>query len=207
MKRRKFLTVLGIAGLGPATLAFATDYSTSDPIQKVGPFTGDRLHVFEFFLFSCFFCQQHHDAIASWGMSIPAPVRFEPVPVVADLESFKAARTFYAVKQAAPDRIYAYLLQAFASARNGATDLASAELLRVSGVPQKAFDQAWRSTAVKSALQRAVELTVRYRITATPSLSVGGRHVLHADQVGGDYGTMMRLANGFVSRVLEGGNA
>ncbi len=205
MNRRQFL--IGAALLPMGQGAFAQKSAEDDPIDRVGPYKADAKQVFEFFLFSCFYCQQYHEAIASWGRSIPAPVKFEPVPVVVDYESFKGARVFYTVQRAAPERLNDFVRVAFDSARKGIVDLASPEVLRAAGVSQKAFDQAWVSPAVKASIERAMTLTARYGVAVTPSLGIGGRHVLHADQVGGDYGALMRLASGFVSRILEGGNA
>lgn len=177
------------------------------PLVKVGPYPAERQQVFEFFLFSCFFCQDHHDTIASWGASIPPPVKFESVPVIGDFDSFVAARAFYAVKKVAPEKLGQYMRAALDGARRGISNAAAPEILKIAGVPQKAFDQAWRSPTIKDPLTRAVELTGRYKLAATPSIAIGGRTVLHADLVGGDYGVMIRLASGFVSRVLEGRDA
>jgi len=205
MNRRQFLIAAAALPVGRA--AFAQKSAEDDPIDRVGPFKTDAKQVFEFFLFSCFYCQQRHDAIASWGRSIPAPVKFESVPVVVDYESFKSARVYYSVQRAAPDRLNDFMRVAFESARRGIVDLSSPDVLRAAGVPQKMFDQAWASPAVKASIELAMTLTARYGVVVTPSLGIGGRHVLHADQVGGDYGALMRLASGFVSQILGGGNA
>jgi thiol:disulfide interchange protein DsbA len=207
VNRREFIVALGAGTVCATVPALASNDMPELPLVRVGPFSTERLKVFEFFLFSCYFCQDHHDTIASWGASIPAPVQFEPVPVIVDFESFTAARAFYAVKKAAPERLNQYMRAAFDGARRGVGNPAAQEILRGAGIPQKAFDLAWRSQAIKEPLTRALDLTTRYKVEATPSIAIGGRTVVHADLVGGDYGVMIRLASGFVSRVLEGRNA
>lgn len=207
MNRRDFLLGLGAGAMSAMVPASAANAMPELPLVKVGPYPAERQQVFEFFLFSCFFCQDHHDTIASWGASIPPPVKFESVPVIVDFDSFVAARAFYAVKKVAPEKLGQYMRAALDGARRGIANAAAPEILKIAGVPQKAFDQAWRAPTIKEPLTRAVELTGRYKLAATPSIAIGGRTVLHADLVGGDYGVMIRLASGFVSRVLEGRDA
>lgn len=202
MNRRHFLIAAAASAVVP-TAAFSARGDDTNPFGSVGPFKEDAKTVYEFLAFSCTYCQQHHDSFVAWGRSIPKPVVFEPVPVVVDLATFSAARAFYAVRQAAPrllDQYCSLVLNAF---RHGAVDAADQGLLARVGVDRRAFDQAWKSPAVKTAIQDAAALTLKYDISATPTLAIGGTTVLTADMVNGDYGMLTRLASGFVSRMLE----
>ncbi len=200
MNRRDF--VLGLGALAATGSAFANNEGRG-PFDTVGPHKADARTVYEFLSFSCPYCQQYHEAIAAWGRSIPVPVKFEPVPVVVDLETFKAARAFYSVLKAAPSQIDIYTRVALEGYRRGYTDIAAPEILHQGGVNRKAFDQAWKSPMVKTSIETAMALTEKYAIAVTPSIAIGGTTVLHADHVNGDYGMLMKLASGFVSRLLE----
>ncbi len=202
MKRRDFLIACAMTPFMEHALA---ESDGGNPFAKVGPFVGEAKTVFEFFSFSCTYCQQHQAAMSSWGRTVPRPVTFETVPVVVDRDTFNAARAYYAAQKANPGQINAYLQAALYAARSGYADMASAEILQSAGIGQAAFNKAMVHPDVKKAIERAAELTHRYQIVATPSLSIGGRMVIHADHVNGDYGLLMRLVSGFVSRILEAG--
>lgn len=205
MKRRDLLLAGVAAALAPTAWAARPDDTLN--IGAVGPFREDAKRVYEFLSFSCSFCQQYHDTFVGWGRSIPAPVMFEPVPVVivSDVSTLNAARAFYSVLRASPRQIDTYCRVVFDAFQRGAGDASDAGLLANAGVDRRAFESAWRSTAVKESIQRAAALTIKYEIAATPTLAIGGTTVLTADMVNGDYAMLMRLASGFVSRVIERG--
>lgn len=202
MKRRHFL-IAAAAGVIVSPGARAGRAEDANPFGSVGPFKEDARTVYEFLSFSCTYCQQHHDSFVAWGRSIPKPVLFEPVPVIVDLATFSAGRAFYAVRHAAPGQLDQYCSAVLNAFRHGAVDAADQGLLARVGVDRRAFDQAWKSPAVKTAIHNAAALTLKYDISVTPTLAIGGTTVLTADMVNGDYGMLTRLASGFVSRMLE----
>ena len=206
MKRRDFLGMAAYCALIGSAQAVAPVAEPKDPFDKVGPFAGDAKNVFEFFMFTCNFCQQHHAAINSWGRSIPSPVRFDPIPIIVDRQSFDAARAYYAVRYTSPDRVADFLNAALSASAQGQTNMATPALLQSVGVNERKVEQAWGNPNVKAALERAMTITARYNIKATPSLGIGGKYVIHADHTGGDYRLLLQIASGFVSRILEASN-
>ncbi len=202
MNRRIFLLAPLAGVVSPSTFAWEASHGT--PFDRVGPFAQDAKSVYEFFMFSCHYCQQHHESVASWGGTIPKPVVFESVPVVIDFESFNAARSYYAVRRAAPNRLSAYTRAVFDAARRGSVNPASDDVLATAGVGREVFQSAWKHPSVKDSIERAITLAERYKVKVTPTLTIGGTTAMHADHVNGDYGLLMRLASGFVSRLLEG---
>ena len=200
MKRRVFI-LSGLLSMFPLCSARAEEIT--NPFAKVGPFANDAKSVFAFFSFTCSYCQKYQSAVASWGRSIPKRIHFEQVPVVVDRETFNAARAYYAAKKADPSKSDAFLLAALNAAQVGYADMTSKEIVRAAGIDPDAYEKALFHLDVKRAIQRAADMTSRYQIAVTPSLAIGGQMVIHADYVSGDYGMLMRLASGFVSRILE----
>jgi len=208
MNRRVFLQA-GVAALALSAsgMSRAVEGVNPSPYAAVGPFKAERRKVFGFFLFSCPFCQQYQPVINSWGRTIPAPVSFEPVPVVTDQASFRQAHAYYAVKQGMPEKLESFMTACFQTMSHGGAPsfYTEAPFLNTLGIDRKAFAKAWTAPAIRPAIVAAVTLAERYAIMATPSIAIGGAYVLDADRVDGDFALMMRLASGLVSRVLEGG--
>lgn len=204
--RRAFLATAGISLFMPAfQLRANTTEPLPEPFSRIGPIKEDAKTVYEFMLFSCQYCQRYHDAMASWGRTLPHPYQFETSPVVFDQATAGEAFWYYAAKQADPLRAELMLGIALQEVAAGGGVLGNYDLLDKAGIDRAVFKRAAESERVKQSLIAATVRTRRYQITNTPSLGITGRYVVHAEHTSGDYGLLMKMASGLVSRSIEGG--
>ncbi len=176
------------------------------PFTAVGPFKEDELQVYAFFAFSCPFCRQHMANIAAWGATLPKPLRFEAVPICIDETGTQAARAYFAVRRAQPDRlatfeqaVYTQLQDAGAVGGSPSTYLAAA---KDAHIDRTALDRWRRDGIVAREIVQARMRYERYRVEVTPSLAIGGQFVTEAGRTNGDYVMLLQLANGIISQML-----
>jgi thiol:disulfide interchange protein DsbA len=207
MNRRGFITAMGAAFLAPAAFAAGPerDELVGDlPIMRVGPFPEHKKSVFEFFMFPCPFCQQHFVGITGWGRTLPKQIRFETVPVIIDRSTFDSARAYYAAEVALPGAGYKFAVAGLQFASEGRAITYDEEIARLAGVQADAYRKAWFAEETKKRLTAAMIKTVQFKVENTPSLGIAGKYLLHADQFNGDYSLMVKMANGLISRIIEG---
>ncbi|RMD68840.1 MAG: thiol:disulfide interchange protein DsbA/DsbL [Gammaproteobacteria bacterium] len=187
---------------------FFPPWALAVPFTQIPPHPGDEQRVYFFFSFHCPFCRERHALFERWGDSLPEPFAFEAVPVLATRNDIQPARAYYAAAMADPGRLPLFvqlLYEAVIDRGMPPTEDAIFALAREAGLDMEAFDRAWRSHEGMEKLIRARYLLETYPVTSTPALVIGGRYVLSPDHTGGDYGLLFRVANGLVSRMMEGG--
>lgn len=199
--------VLPVRAAGTAAGAAAgADVKPRLPFIPVGPFADDSNTAFAFFLFTCPFCREHMAAIASWGQTLPAPLRFGSSPIPEGQAGLEGARAFYAVRRAAPTKLADYEYAVYAAlhdARENPDDEQTYFKAATGiGIPATTLTKWWRHDEVKRDVVLAKVRLDRYAIDQTPAIAIGGRYVLYADLVNGDYPMMIKLANGIISQML-----
>ena len=95
--------------------------------------------------------------------------------------------------------VYAALHDARAPEEDEKTYLSAA---RAAGIDSATLRPWWVHNDVQRDVFYAKVRYERYAIDRTPSLAVGGRYVLYADLVNGDYAMLINLANGVISQML-----
>lgn len=209
MKRRHFN---GLLLAMPATSVLA---SVSNSGQEVNPYTqinppiqADAHTVRAFFMYSCPYCRMAHNALARWGSSLPAKVEYRETPVVGvGKNSMGGALGFYAMKSIAPQGMPAFhdyvYRQIQDKGRVPSDHMVYAEAAKAAGVSMDLFAKAWRSDAVAALVRGAAELTAKYQIVSTPTVSAGGVLTITPEITGGINDTFFTLANAIVSKTLS----
>ena len=77
------------------------------------------------------------------------------------------------------------------------------EAAKAAGVSMDLFAKAWRSDAVAALVRGAAELTAKYQIVSTPTVSAGGVLTITPEITGGINDTFFTLANAIVSKTLS----
>lgn len=128
---------------------------------------------------------------------------FLPV-AVPDKGNYIAARAFFAVQDADPARLAAFMSAAFSLIhQNGMTMENPETWSKAVAIAQvQGFEDAWHKVTQKR-LEAAFAKLLTYGVDATPSMAIGGRYVITPDDVAGDNGLFMSLANGMVSKVMQ----
>ena len=187
LSRRSLLLAAAAAGICALPVAQAQpapgrDYRVVDPALPTD--SGDRIEVLEFFWYGCVHCFNLEPALAVWSAKLGADVALRRVPAVFNDRWAHDATIFYALEAiGAAERAHRALFEAIHVKRlNTTNERLFTEWLKSQGIDDAAFGEAFRSFGVSSRVLRAVQLTAAYRVEGTPSLAVGGRYAVSADQ-------------------------
>ena len=187
LSRRKLLLAAAASGLGTLPVAHAQpapgrDYRVVDPALPTD--SGDRIEVLEFFWYGCVHCFNLEPALEVWSAKLGADVALRRVPAVFNDRWAHDATIFYALEAiGAAERAHRALFEAIHVKRlNTTNERLFTGWLKSQGIDDAAFGEAFRSFGVSSRVLRAVQLTAAYRVEGTPSLAVGGRYAVSADQ-------------------------
>ncbi len=189
--------VASTVGATAATAAAATpagspwqegvNYTRIVPAQPTAAPAG-QVEVLEFFWYGCPHCYAIEPMVTSWLKSKPSYITFTRVPVVWSDVHRATARLYYALQSMGKiDQLNGEIFKEIhvtgdpliaSDPGNVAADEHVQEVfLRRFGVTDDAFDKAYHSFDVESALQRADELGQRYRIEGVPTFVVNGKYV------------------------------
>ncbi len=198
----KMKQLLILAAFAPMALAFgqgSTSYQSGVHYQVLSPTQPtssgpDQVEVAEFFMYSCPACYNFEPFVEQWLTMKPDYVNFIRIPTVWNPAVRLHAQGFYAAE--ALGRIEEMHTPFFREMHvNGnflQSESAMAAFFEQYDVDDEEFASAFGSFAVHTKLQRADELTRRYRVMSTPSVVVNGKYVTNASMAGG-YAQLMEL--------------
>jgi len=188
-------------GLSPEVVEqFATPYTEVSVREDVNVV---RL----FFLPSCPYCRLAHSTVVRWGETLPKAIRFETTPVVTrDRAAMLSAAAYYAAAAMNPaaagryvDALYAELQDRHAPAGDVATYLSVA---KATGYEPRRFYAAMASDESKKKVRKAGLLASTYKLTSTPSVTMGGRFVVTPESSQGVNSAFYDLLNAVMSKYL-----
>jgi protein dithiol oxidoreductase (disulfide-forming) len=172
-----------------------THYQRLSPTQptSTGP---DQVEVAEFFMYSCVHCYNFEPYVEDWLEAKPAYINFIRVPTVWNPLVRLHAQAFYAAEalNKGEEMHQPFFREIHVNGNYLDNEATIAEFVGEFGVPENEFKAAFDSFAVHAKLQRADELTRRYRVSSTPSVVVNGKYVTNATMAGG-YPALLELIN------------
>ena len=135
-----------------------------------------RVQVTEFFMWGCGPCFAFETELVRWEIAARERVELVRVPVMFNPLAELHARAFYTAAALGKLDVLQQLFYDEIHVRGNALDspVAIAELFASIGVDGRAFADSFNSQDVDAAVERAAALGREYRVTATPSLIVGG---------------------------------
>lgn len=219
MQRRKLTLSLALSPLSclvsehaySQTQNSSKQDSVQRPFRKVSIPEDSRL-VFFFFDFACPFCAAYHGPLHNFSGTVPKQVRTMFIPVVnmADIarrqEQLIAAQCFYAALQVASKTQMAMftgsIYESYARVRNLSDKSIWFKAVKVADLDVKKFTAALQAGKNDFQIQFAARKNIQYALTATPSISVGGKYVITPDDVMGDQDKFFQLLNGLTSEIL-----
>jgi thiol:disulfide interchange protein DsbA len=191
-----------------AAAAWAGSWAAPLPYREAGPFEKDRERVYLLFAVTCPFCRVQHALLAGWGATLPPPFAFEAVPLVAGTVDIPFARGYYAAAHAEPGRLALFVSALYVLVQDRQADPGAEQTYRraaaEAGIELQAFGTAWDSAETLRAILHARRIYLAYDPDATPALAIAGRYLLTAERTHGDYAVLLQLANGLLSRLLQG---
>jgi thiol:disulfide interchange protein DsbA len=145
-------------------------------------------------MYSCIHCYNFEPHVQQWLTMKPDYINFVRVPTVWNPLARLHGQAFYAAEALGKgeEMHTPFFREIHVSGNLLENEAALAEFFSRFGVDETAFKSAFDSFAVHTKVQRADELTRRYRINGTPSVVVNGKYVTTASMAGG-YEQLMDL--------------
>lgn len=139
-----------------------------------------KIEVTEIFWYGCPHCYNLDPVLTDWVKRLPADVSFVRVPVMWNPVNETHARIFYTAQALGKlDQIHSAVFRAMHVDNKTLTDEADIQKLFAEfGVSADQFNKTFHSFAVDSQLQRAKNLTVRYKVQGVPLLVVNGKYAV-----------------------------
>jgi thiol:disulfide interchange protein DsbA len=168
-----------------------TNYKPLVPPQPTSVPAG-KVEVVEVFWYGCPHCNALEPYITSWLANKPEYIELVRVPVMWSPGHKTHAHLFYAIEALGRHDLHQKVFDAIHQQKNtllGNSEAESlqkmVEFLRTQGVSQKSFMDAWNSFSVASNLQRAEQLTQRYRVEGVPLVVINGKYTTDVGMAGG----------------------
>ena len=178
------------------------NYNSLSPAQPTSA-PPDKVEAVEVFWYGCGHCYHLDPFIESWRQKgQPAYVMFQRVPVMWGDVHKAHARLFYTVESLGKlEQLHSLIFREihqngnFLAAQDPVeTERLQRAFLKANGVSDAEFDRTYHSFSVESKLQRADQLTHRYKVTGVPMMVVNGKYTTDVAAAGGE-SQLLNLVN------------
>ncbi len=176
------------------------NYTPVVPAQPTNVSPG-KVEVVEVFWFGCPHCAALEPFIQSWMKNKPEYVEFVRIPVMWGPVHRAHAKLFYMLRALNRSDLDQKVFDTIhkdgnilAANDEQATRKMQLDFLKANGVSVEDFNKAWDSFTVNSGLQRAEQLTERYKVQGVPVIIINGKYSTDAGQAGGP-GQLLQLIN------------
>jgi thiol:disulfide interchange protein DsbA len=161
----------------------------------------DVIEVTEVFWYGCPHCYTFDPYLEKWKANLPDDVNFVRLPVMWNPTNQIHARMFYTAEALGKlDQVHEAVFRAIHRDKQTLTTEASIrEFLLDYGISEQEFNDTFRSFAVESKLQRAKNLTQRYRIQSVPLLVTNGKYLTQGSEVN-NFEEMLAVTDELVDR-------
>lgn len=227
LTRRSLLAWLPAVAAGPVMAQSTTKIAGGEAVQSTGkpydlvptPVAGDTKRVRAFFAYDCLYSQRYLPGLVAWGSSLPRGVTFDSVAVIPDADNPKVALAVVGRMIALamnPKVVAAYDYSAFTAIMGDevlntppAQSLTFNDVLDFlvkAGIPRADLQQFLRTRGkgIEKNLPAHAKVIKTYNLSATPSISIGGRVVVNPDHTQGNPDHMLLVMNGLVSKLVQG---
>ena len=145
----------------------------------------DVIEVTEVFWYGCPHCYNFDPYLEKWKANLPEDVNFVRLPVIWNPTNQIHARIFYTAEALGKlDEVHEAIFRAMHRDKQTlATEASIQAFLLDFGISEQEFNDTFRSFAVESKLQRAKNLTQRYRIQSVPLLVTNGKYLTQGSEI------------------------
>jgi protein dithiol oxidoreductase (disulfide-forming) len=170
------------------------NYSTLVPAQPTSV-AANKIEVVEVFWYGCGHCFHLDPTLEDWrNKGKAAYVEFSRVPVMWNDTTRAHARLFYTLMALNKlDQLHSDVFREihvnnhFLAAQDPAeTERLQRAFLKSKGISEADFDKTYRSFSVEQWLQKAEQLTRRYKVTGVPLMVVNGKYTADVGTAGGE---------------------
>jgi len=144
-----------------------------------------KIEVAEVFWYGCSHCYNLEPVLSDWVKKLPADVSFVRIPVMWNPTNEIHGRVYYTAEALGKlDRINPAMFKAIHVENRPLTEEKDIlEFFEQNGVPAADFNKTFRSFAVESALKRAKDLTVKYKVRGVPLLVIDGKYTTDGPKI------------------------
>jgi thiol:disulfide interchange protein DsbA len=178
----------------PSRWVDGQNYTTLVPAQPTSV-AANKVEVVEVFWYGCGHCFHLDPTLEDWRKKNKAAyVEFARVPVMWNDPTRAHARLFYTLLALGKlDQLHSDVFREIHVNNNllFAQDPAESErlqraFLKTKGISEADFDKTYRSFSVEQWLQKAEQLTRRYKVTGVPLMVVNGKYTADVGTAGGE---------------------
>jgi thiol:disulfide interchange protein DsbA len=185
------------------------NYAVINPPQptNVGP---GKVEVLEVFWYGCGHCYELDPYLESWKKNKPAGIEFVRVPVIWGPGHKLHAKLFYTLQVLG--KLESHHTKVFDTIHRGGNlllgndDASTLKLQRAwaeaNGINGADFEREWNGFAVSTAVQRAEQITKRYRVAGVPIMFVDGKYQTDVGGAGGQ-SQLLTLLNDLAAAELR----
>jgi thiol:disulfide interchange protein DsbA len=167
----------------------------------------DQVEVVEAFWYACPHCYALEPYLQSWKAKKPAYVQFNVLPVMWGPVHRAHAQLFYTLQALGKEEeLHSAVMQEvqvnhnmLASNDPIETEQMQMQFVRGHGIKEEDFRKAYHSFAVETNLQRAEQLTRRYKVEGVPLFVINGKYTADVGTAGGQ-AQLIALINDLVAR-------
>ncbi|MFQ6021458.1 MAG: thiol:disulfide interchange protein DsbA/DsbL [Acidiferrobacterales bacterium] len=165
--------------------------------------TGDTIEVREFFWYGCPHCYRLEPYLEHWLKSRPEDVEYVRTPGVAR-KWIPHARAFYAFEALGiTETVHrAYFDAIHKEGKTLADEASIAQFLAKYGVDESSFRKTYNSFGVRTQVEKARQLNIRYGVASVPTLTVDGKYKTNATMAGSET-RLMQLIDYLVAKVRQ----
>ncbi len=176
------------------------NYTPLVPAQPTNVAPG-KVEVVEVFWYACPHCYSLEPFVQNWLKNKPEYVEFVRMPVMWGPVHRAHARLFYILESLGRKDLHAKVFDSIHKEQKmlvandeAVTRKMQLDFATANGIKAEDFNKAWDSFTVGSALQRAEQLTQRYRVEGVPLVVVNGKYTTDVSHAGGP-GQLLALIN------------
>jgi protein dithiol oxidoreductase (disulfide-forming) len=177
-----------------------TNYVPLVPAQPTSVAPG-KVEVVEVFWYACPHCNALEPFVQSWLKNKPEYIEFVRVPVMWGPVHRAHAKLFYMLRALKREDLDQKVFDTIHKDGNmlvsndeQTTRKMQLDFLKANGVSVEDFNKAWDSLTVSTGLQRAEQLTDRYRVNSVPLIVINGKYTTDVGMAGGA-GQLLQLIN------------
>jgi protein dithiol oxidoreductase (disulfide-forming) len=165
-----------------------------DPVVPAQPTSVEsgKVEVIEVMWLGCPHCYELEPYVRAWLKTKPAWIEFSRVPVIWQGPQPAHAKLFYTLKELGRADLIDKAFDTIQQQHNPLIGDSDQESLKIAqawaaqqGISPQDFANAFNSFAVNSDLQRAEELTTRYRVQFVPTFVINGKYTTDVGKAGG----------------------
>jgi len=193
------LIFFGTAYAQNSEFVLGTHYQRLSPTQPTSS-SPDQVEVAEIFWYGCPHCYTFDPYLENWKETLAEDVNFIRIPAVWNNVLQTHAKVYFTAELLdVIDEVHTPIFREIHVNRNMLTETnALVDFFAQYGVMPDEFNQTFESFAVFTRMQRADELSRRYRISSVPTVVVNGKYVTNATMAG-DYPDLLRLVDELVA--------